>query len=326
MPLVLVLATGCTGRQTPQFPGLDRAQASVPARRTSDRMPETTPAAIVDGLRIDPAVLQPAMAEAAGAVALEEAILDRLLDREIARVGIALTPADAERESRMLLETVAEEARLLPDQAAAAVERLRRERGFGPTRYPALLARNAKLRRLVSGEDPPTPGEVQSAIAVEFGERVALRLASFPTRQQASDAHALIISTPSGPARDAAFAAIASDRSLDPSAPLGGLYEGVSPSDPAVAPSIRGAIETLAVGESTPVLVVDRGFAVVLLRSRTAASAAPTPAQASATEARVARRKERQAMDRLARRLLAGAGVTVFDDSLRWGWESRPGR
>lgn len=271
--------------------------------------------------------LQPLLAEAAGAAALEEAILDRTLETRLRDASITL-PADArdvERESLAL--ALQSDADLSPDQVQTQIDRLRRTRGLGPTRFDALLLRNARLRALVRAATPaditPTSDQLAQEQEIANGDRYRVRVffnASQVTCSQVRD-EVLAADGPTTPQLlSSRFADAAVRLSTDPSSRAGGLIDAVSAADPAVPEAIRQSLATLQPGDLSPVLVTGRGFGLVLMEART-----PAPRQLTAEQVgqRVRSRLERLAMERLARECIATSGLSVLDPSLAWSWENR---
>src|SRR5690606_11930669 len=82
--------------------------------------------------------LRPVLAEAAGGVALQEVVLDRLLARECERRGIRITEADLATERQALTDTLVRDAGASAADAERLLERIRRQRGLGDARFAAL--------------------------------------------------------------------------------------------------------------------------------------------------------------------------------------------
>jgi hypothetical protein len=245
------------------------------------------------------------MCESSGGVILEESILDVLVDKELARAGLSVSTDRIATEREIVLQGVAEESQVSRDQAAGLIEDLRRARGLGPVRYNAQLLRNAKLRALVQDSVTVSADEVELATRLNFGERLRVRMARFRTQAEANSIAGVAGAMSQGP-REAEFARVGA----------GPLV--ISPEDPALATSVQAALRSVREGEVTPVLGDAEGFVVVSVEARINATTPPSPAE---VERRVRLRKERIAMDQLSNRMLAGAQVTVFDESLRWSWE-----
>lgn len=283
------------------------------------------PSAIVDGSPIGLDDLAPALAEAAGAQVLSDAILDRLLAAELKARGIKVSQANLEEERRLAIMAMADEAHIDEVQAGRLLEDLRRERGLGPRRFGALLTRNASLRLLVRETVTVSPQEVRRALDLAFGAGVRARIIVARSAEEAGDAGNRARraggDNPALAALAGAFADEASRVSIDPSGVRGGLLGRVHPDDDRIPAGVRTALASMRPGEVSPPIGVEGGFAVVLHEGIVPAAGEPTPQDADRARERLRRRKERQAMDRLAASLVAGARVTVFDESLRWSWE-----
>ncbi len=306
------IASGCASPPDP-LRGVRAAESRV--ERRSDRPVGGLPQAMVGGRSVSTDDLGPALLELAGRQAVEELALDRALGQELDTKNLRITDEDLGIERRLLEEELAARGVGEGAETVGLVERVRRSRGLGPSRYAALLRRNAGLRRLVRDEVSVEPEEVTAERAVRFGEKVRARVIVVESEQKAAAIRSRVMPSTDGLA--GRFAAEAFEHSTDASAGSGGLVRAFSSADPEVPRVIRSAVSAMREGELSPVLAVDNGFAVVLVEGRIPAEA---PASDDTLEASVRRRKEREAMEALARRLMESQPVTVFDESLRWGW------
>ena len=306
------LVAGCAANRAPA--GVSAAPTdAAPATADADRAPserprlERTLVAIVDGrTSIEAADLEPSLVELGGQTALREEIVDTRLARRLDGAGIVVDKARIEREERLLLET-------LSDDAARAVELLgeiRARQGLGPVRFAALLRRNAGLRALVEREVSVDDEGLANMFDMLHGPKRVARiavLASLGDAQQfATDAAA----DGGGAGR---FAELAVERSLDESAARGGLLAPVARRDPSYPEALRAAIFATEPGKvSAPVLDGARFYVVLVADERPAD--ATTPADARARCERMLRlSRERLLMDALARELANPEGVTVFN-------------
>lgn len=265
--------------------------------------------------------LRPALAEAAGRLVLEEVILDRLLDRELAKAGLRVTEADGAHEREALVEALGRDARADANDAERLIEDLRRSRGLGDARFAAQLMRTAKLRRLV-GTVAVTDEEVAIAHRMRHGPTYRTRVIAVPMERDAARIWTAL--NAGDPATLAArFAETATKESKDPSAPRAGLLGPVSPADPTYPAAVRGLMESLAPGTMSPVFALENGYGIILVEERIEGDGAALEAAAPGLRDELTKRRERLAMDELARRLLVGANVSVQDDHLRWSWEGR---
>ncbi|MCE7973026.1 MAG: peptidylprolyl isomerase [Leptolyngbya sp. PLA1] len=280
------------------------------------------PAAIVAGSSVSEADLLPPLAEAAGAIVLEELTLRKALESELAGEGLSVSPAQIEAERSLLIRTVAAESRASEAQAEEMIAGMRRARGLGESRFAGLLWRNAALRALVAPRATPTPEDMALATQLEFGPRFRARL--LVTRSAAEAARAVDDVRAAGAAAPMRFAEHAFLRSIDASGPRGGLLVDASPADGALPPLVRTALTSLSPGDCSDVLSVDGGYAVVLLEARTREPRVPSAPELRELESKVVMRIQRLAMDRLARTLVDRTEVSVMSDPLRWSWERRP--
>jgi hypothetical protein len=233
------------------------------------------------------------------------------------------------------------------------IDNLRKARGLGPVRFADLMSRNAKLRVLSRPQVEVTNEEIEQSLAAEFGSHVRLRIIAVPAQRQASEIRDTITEglTPPPPAEDGSpvtpaaldpmlrpvhiapadlptvmlrFSQAALESSKDASAPRGGLIPSISPVDQGLPSSVRNALAAMQPGDLSAVLSTDSGYMLVLYETKTDGKGDPTPEDRLRATDRVRSRKERIAMDHLARQLLGVANVSVMDPSLRWSWEARP--
>lgn len=218
-----------------------------------------------------------------------------------------------------MLEGLAEAAVADGGQVAALVETLRRSRGLGPVNFDRSLRRSAALRKLVVGAVDVREEDVAAAALIEFGARARARVLVVQDRDLAGSLRAELLRVPTGE-RSIAFARAAVEHSLDASAASGGLLARASPHDPGLAAPIREMLRGQPEGEVSPVVTLERGYALVLVESRTPGHE-PSAGELVALRERVRSRQERVAMESLADRLIGEAKITVLDRSLRWSWE-----
>lgn len=326
--LALVGCSAPENRNDPRdFAGVRASEQALETNGPSS--PGRQPAAVIDNEPVSWDELRAALGEASGGAVVEELVLDRLVRREMTDRNITLTPAEVARE-RELFDDQLRRSVVAPDGAAGGgsvgdqapklLAQLQRSRGLGPTRFNALLERNASLRRLVRDDvlidEPAITRELES----RFGPRVRCRIIVTGTESEAARARARL--DDGSPGLSDRFAAQARAISLDPSASRGGLLEPISAADLSYAAAVRSALRNLPAGQLSPIIVLDNGFAILLGEGD--APAQPIPASARASiESELRLRQERIAMDRLAQRLMNSAQITVFDPSLGWSWQNR---
>lgn len=322
--------SGTPGRTGPETSGLDRAEryvSSVEPPARAGRVESvggagggaaTATAFLVNGEPVPWSRILPALAEAAGAIAIEETALDMLLERECARAGVRITNEDVERERLLLAETMAG-----PSNDAArgqqALAQVRRERGLGETRFAGMLRRNAMLRRLVQDEVAITPMVIDQAYELRYGERIGARIITTATPEEAAAAAGRVRA-------GEPFGEVAARVSTDASASRGGIIEPVSPADQSYPASVRRALTEAAPGALTPIIAVERGYALLQRDTTTIPAVSDRPpidAVRADLEREARMRQERLLMGRLARRLLDGVGVTALDGGLDQSWRWR---
>ncbi|MFN7019820.1 MAG: peptidylprolyl isomerase [Phycisphaerales bacterium] len=291
------------------------------------------PAALLGDSRIEWSELQSHVAEAAGGQILEEIVLGRALKQVAAARGVKIEQTAIDLERGMLTGALARAAGVPESDGAALLERVRTNRGLGPERFAALLERNAMLRALVraeSGSGGGTAGDVtrvsdedlREAYALKYGMKIRTRLILVRSEKAAQEAVGRL-------AGGESFAEVAAQISVDPSAAVGGLLDPFSPADPNYPAAVRKVASELGQGKVSPPIGVswggNQGYALLKVEERIEPPATAPTLEAVAEELRAEVRlvRERAAMDRLARRLIAESKVTVFDRSLGWSWEKR---
>jgi hypothetical protein len=327
--LVMLSGTGAAARAQPR--------EAPPVREQ--------PAALVNGEPVTWGELQPMLAEAAGGAVLQEAVLDRLLMARSKTQAILITPDDIAAERRLLVDTIARDAGAGPDDAERLLERVRQTRGLGEERFTRLLDRNARMRKLVAPTVQVSEEEVAQAAEMLLGAKYRIRVlvtkgqgdaaairrdltarlgAVFVGQQVVGSALGCVLvgepfawRTPAA-ALSEAFARAAMKSSIDTSAGRGGLLEPISTADPAYPSSVRQCLRTLVPGQVSPVLAVDRGFALVLLEEVVPGESPILEASLASVRERVRARRQRRAMDALAEQLLGEAQIRVMDRSLEW--------
>ncbi|MGP1272650.1 MAG: peptidylprolyl isomerase [Phycisphaerales bacterium] len=292
--------------------GLEPAPGASGTRQVTGR-----PAAIIDGVPVTGAELFPALAEIAGDQALRELAVDRMLAEELRARSLRVTDEHIEAERDRLAALAGSD-----DRAQSAVlGPLLESRGLGPSRVRSLLARNAGLRLLVADEIEVTEESLDLAFRVRYGPRSRVRVAVFRTPNDAADALRAIRSRAESLGLRAAFAEIAAERSMDPSAEVGGLLGEISPLDPGLSAALRTAVRDARPGEIGAIVALEQAFALLLVEEELPAQPVEFAQVRDDIQREVRSRAERLAMDALADELVQRAGVTVLDPSLLWSWQ-----
>lgn len=297
--------------------GLEASERQVSA----GRQPTTVerPPVMVDGEPVSWDEMRATLSEAAGAAAIEEIALTRIVEAEFARRGLRLTEADLRRERELVERSLSAEG-AGSDSASEMLSRIRRSRGLGPARFDGLLRRNAMLRQLVQGEVVITEEQVRTAHAVRHGPRCRARIIVVLSEREAAQARSRVEGAAD---RRGAFIEEAVARSSDASGPRGGLLEPISPADPAYPVSVRRALDALRPGELSPVVALESGYALLMLEDRTEGDGTRIESVREELERLLRIRQERVLMDRTASQMVETARITVFDPSLEWSWRTR---
>ena len=296
--------------------------ASIHASNAGQAKGDDRPIATVAGEAVFADDLSAWMSELAGGTVLEEFAVSRQVEKELASRGLKLEAGDIDAERRNM--AVATDHKLSDAELAVAMRRVQQARGLGPSRFKALIERNAGLRRLVRDEVQIGDADVRSEIDLKYGARTRVRIIVTPNESDAITARARLDAAAANE-RSRRFAEEAALISFDPSASRGGEIEPLSVADPNYALSVRQAMTKLAPGELSPILRLENGYALLLCEGSVAAVTPPANAEELARE-RVRLREERIAMERLARKFLQSAQVTVFDRTLDWSWNARRGQ
>ena len=287
------------------------------------------PAAVLDGQAIGWPEVAPLLAEAAGAVVLEEVVLERALEQACVDRSIRVDDAAIRFERELLVGSLARAAQLPASEGEGLLVEIRTSRGLGERRFAGLLKRNAMLRAMVKQEAGPSGVEVseedvEQAFRLRYGPRVRARIILVRSQSEASEASRRL-------AAGEVFADVAATLSADPSRFRGGLLDPISPADPNYPVAFRRALEDTEVGAlSAPIMVTWNelpGFAIVRVEERIAGAETDRAAVAAELRDEVRAVRERAMMDRLARSLIdaQAAKLSVMDHELEWSWRSRRG-
>jgi hypothetical protein len=308
--------------------GLRESERTVRVTGASERAvasPEA-PALVVGSETLTMAQIAPMLAEASGAQIIEELLITRTAERELARAGRALSREDIERERVELTRALASAEGLAggtdPD---LLIDSVRRARGLGEERFSMLVRRTAALRKLIEPEVEVTDAEVALAHQVRYGTKYRVRLLLTATEREAA-----VILAELAPldemTRRARFIQLAIERSIDASAGAGGLLEPISPVDPAYPMIVRTTLPGLTPRTLGPVLALNPNYAVVLLEEIIPDQGVAQASVEQSLREDLRRRQERIMMDRRAQAILDATPVTVLDPSLQWSWRTRTGR
>lgn len=304
--------------------GLDRSDrylASSGAASSGAAAPsDGRPLALLNGDDITLEALRPAMVEAAGALALEEVALERLLARECARAGVRIGSEEIAAERRLFVAAlVGVRGASDASEAERLLAQVRRERGLGEHRFESLLRRNAMLRALVAPTVEVTQESLAAAYERRYGEQFRCRLITVDTLAETASVRRRLDS-------GEPFSTVAAMVSTDSSAERGGIIPPISPADPSWPDAVRRTARGMTVGEVSAPIALDSGYAILVLDEVIPAPSGSPPTVESdraTLETDVRLEQERLQMGILARRLLSEARISVIDRSLERAWRER---
>lgn len=254
--------------------------------------------------------IRPVLAELAGSAALQEVLLDRLLEQRARERGIAPDAAATEREEELLLGYLDKD----PARASRLLAELRARQGLGPVRWAALLRRNAILRALVAPDVQVLQAQVAAAHDAAHGPRRRARVVAVPDLRAAQAVSDRL-------AKGERFEDVAAEASTDPSAPRGGLVAPMSRLDPGVPAAVREALWSVQrPGEVSPPALVGTGYVIVRYEGDEPGDGVPLEAVRAEAERAVRVAQERARMDTLAQEILRGVQPSIFDESLADSW------
>ena len=282
-----------------------------------------SPALVIGSETLTLAQVSTYLAEAAGAQVIEELLITRTAERQLAAEGRALTQQDLENERVELVAALA--SGTSGSDPDLLIDSVRRARGLGDERFALLVRRTAALRKLVAPEVLVTDEEIALAHRVRYGEKFRVRLLLTSTERDAAMALAELAPLDEA-SRRARFIQLAMERSIDASASAGGLLEPISPADPAYPMIVRTSLAGLAPGSLGPVLALNPNYAVVMMEEVVPGQGVGLDSVRESLRADLRRRQERILMDRRAQSILDSTPVTVLDPSLQWSWRTRAGR
>lgn len=305
LPVALLLAACGTVTQRQE------SEPSAPiAAPSSPSPPVERPPVAWRGEVIEWTELRPLLAERAGAVVLEEVLLDRQLDRLLRERNLRVEPAMIEREERDLLAGLSPDA----ERASRLIGELRAAQGLGDRRWAGLLRRNAAARLLVQDQVRVTPQAVEAAMDAAHGPRRRCRIMALPDLKACADAKRRL---------DAGepFGEVAAAMSTDRSAARGGLVNPVSRLDPSWPASFRQALWDLQPHATSAPVLVEQGYVLVRLEGEEPAGTVDAAAAKADAERDVRRAQERMQMEALVAGLRdAQRDAVIGDEELRGAW------
>lgn len=302
---------------------LAQGQAAAPSRPSgqpaSPASTDLRPALVVNGQAVAWEDVWEPMAEFSGGVVVSEVVLDTVLAEEMARRGITIGQPEVERERSALTRTIIEGVGVSDAAAQQLVRQVTLARGLGPHRMDTLLRRNAMLRVMARDSVVLTDDILRRAYDIEHGQRFTTRIITVADNREAAQIRSALEAGTADSLR-ARFSEAAVTHSTDSTGGGGGLLGALSPADTSLPAALRSSLESTPVGTMTPVLALDNSFGIAFIEAIVQPTGVPFESVRPALEVSVRERLERLQMEVIARELLDGARVSVFDRSLDWGW------
>ena len=158
--------------------------------------------------------MQDRLIEQAGAEILRELRLESSLRSALEEASILIDDMATKNEENLLLERLSDDE----NTARKLLEELRNNEGLGPSRFKALLWRNAALRALVQDDIELSEPLLRRMHRLEHGQRFIIRLIVLSTLQESEEVRLDL--------NDGVdFSTMAARRSIDASRDRGGLLD-----------------------------------------------------------------------------------------------------
>jgi hypothetical protein len=248
--------------------------------------------------------------EAAGALALEEMLIERALRTELARRELAVGDDAIAAEEAMARDALSSDGA----RAEQLLQALRASQGLGAVRWPALLWRNAALRTLARSQSSIGDLEIATAHDLRHGARRAARIIVLPDLAAVQSAMDRL-------AAGEPFADVAAAVSADASRDRGGLVSPVARLDPSWPATVREAVWSIAVGTNSAPVLIDDGYVIVRCEGELPGDGV-TLEDARIESERTARLAvDRVEMDRILREIVRDLDPTIFDRTLEESWQ-----
>lgn len=247
--------------------------------------------------------------EAAGALVLEEMLIERALRTELARRELTVDDAAIAREETMARDALSSD----PARAEQLLQALRASQGLGAVRWKSLLWRNAALRTLARDQSSVGEKEIATAHDLQHGARRAARIIVMPDLASVQRAMERL-------GAGEPFSDVASSVSADSSRDRGGLVSPISRLDPSWPSTVREALWAIEAGTHSAPVLIDDGYIIVRCEAEIPGDGV-TPEAARAESERTARLAvDRVEMDRIQREIVRGLDPTIFDRALEESW------
>ncbi len=300
-----------------------RSSDRLSAAKEGKAVEPAQPAAVISGVPIAREKIVEPLMGTHGVSVLEDLIVLHMAEREAETKGVAVTPADIEREYEITLERLSHRPDSLSpepfdrERAERLLQSLRAERGVSPEQFRLTLRRNAVLRKLVERDLRFSDDQLQEEFARGYGERVQVRHIQLATLADISRIREKL---------DAGedFAELARRFSADTStAAEGGLLDPFSAADDTIPLALRQSAFKLSEGQVSSAVRVGEWTHILMLERRIPSDPRNAAERKPELERRLRARRAEPAIQALARKLFEAAEVQVLDPVLREGYMSR---
>ncbi len=274
--------------------------------------------AIVNGEPINRARLVDALIDAHGLPLLQQLIVLDVVKQESRKRGFKVSSAEIDFEMQQALERIKTSdpsVKLDADDRLKALDQVLEQRGVSMTEFMISMERNAHLRKLVAADLKLEETDLREEFARAYGEKVVVRHIQLTDRRSVDEAVDAL-------SRGADFADLARRLSRNAeSAARGGELPAFTFEDSSVPALLREAAFSLAPGEVSAPLQVERVTHILKLERRVAPENVRFEDVRGAVEQRMRDRATRLRMNELATELFNKAQVRVLDAGLRTRYE-----
>ncbi len=239
-----------------------------------------------------------------GQQALDEAVLDIGIAKELERLDIAINASDLHHERALLVEAFKVE------QFDDIFDVLWETRSLSEQQVEQLIRRNAGLRKLVANSVHVTDEAIERMYHILHGPSAATCVVICNSRE---DIHKALDALQKGQS----FSDVAKNHSVDPSKANGGLIGSVVYADPKWPAPLREQVKSLKLGSYSSPFLMDEAWVIAFKQDEQTGSGLALESVKEEVSLVAKRALERLKMDRLTEQILQTYQPTIYDDTLR---------
>mgnify|MGYP001396556805 CR=1 FL=1 len=239
-----------------------------------------------------------------GKQALENAILDIGVTKELHRKGFVISKLDFERERELLVKT------LQVVHFEEALELLWSSQSLAKSHVNKLIERNAGLRKLVSDDIKINDETIERMFQILHGPSAEARIILCRTREEAHQANEAL-------QMGQRFKEVVAQYSTDNSRSNGGFIGEVIYADPQWPASLREQLKPLNVGSNSTPFLLDKQWVIVSKESEIAPENITLEVVRTEVAEIAKRAQERLRMDQLSKQILQTYKPSIFDEALQ---------